>query len=61
MTHSLPFSYFKEYIQTQKEYEHDDVYLNLYCLIKIFNNKVEELGLMIKNHKKKENKLLNFS
>ena len=61
MTHTLPFSYFKEYIKKTKEYENDDVYLNLYCLIKIFKNKVEGLEVMTKNHSKKGKRLLNAS
>ena len=62
MTHTMPFSYFKEYIKSSKDFENDEIYLNLYCLIKIFKNKIEGLKMMTINHKKKDGgKILNNS
>ena len=61
MTHTMPFSYFKHYIKSTKDCDHDEIYLNLYCLIKIFKNKVEGLKMMTINHRKKGEKLLNIS
>lgn len=41
MTHRMPFSYFKQFILTHvREYE---VYINLYCLIELYRDKITRL------------------
>ena len=49
MTHQLPFSYFKEFILENAD--HYDVYMNLYCLIELYRNKVSTLLVKAKNIK----------
>ena len=41
MTHSLPLSYFKQFVHQQKQDQ--EVYLNFYMLIEIYKVKVQEL------------------
>lgn len=41
MTHRMPFTYFKQFVQTHAHQY--DVYLNLYCLIELYRNKITAL------------------
>jgi hypothetical protein len=43
MTHELPFERFKNFMKVKKM-KHNEVFLNLYCLIKIYNKKIENLN-----------------
>jgi len=49
MTHTMPFQCFKQYIQQHAP--HYDVYLNLYCLIELYRNKISTLLIKAKNIK----------
>lgn len=51
MTYNLPFDQFKLYIETERDYE--KVYLNLYCLIELYRNKLNMLVAESKRLRKK--------
>ena len=44
MTHKLPFERFKQFMAARK-LQYDEVFLNLYCLIQIYNNKINNLNM----------------
>ena len=52
MKNKLPFEEFKRFIL--KYYKNEEVFLNVYCLISILNNKIKGLSLLQKISKKQQ-------
>ena len=54
MTNELPFERFKKFMKARRM-QHDEVFLNLYCLIQIYNNKIQNLNMQYNALKNKNN------
>jgi len=51
MNNKLPFEKFKEFLN-KRMLRNEEVYLNAYCLIQIYNSKIEALRLQTKLNKR---------
>ena len=58
MTHRLPLCYFRAFINQHAQYY--DVYINLYCLIEVYRNKLLALLVMANKIRAQNQKFIDF-